>query len=140
MNLLHTVRKNYKSYHSHHQSEIYIRMGKDKKTSIVQHYVELLKDCKDPKLTRVLLKNAPDGVIKIISDAALNCYRGDIDLTPKQKNLLKKDTGHISKLISKKVTISTKRRSISQKGGFSWIPLLIGTALSALGPALFGNR
>ena len=115
-------------------------MGKAKKTSIVRHYVELLKDCKDPKLTRVLLKNAPDGVIKTISDAALNCYRGDIDLTPKQKKFLKKYKGHISKLISNKVPITTKRRSISQKGGFSWIQLLIGTALSALGPALFGNR
>lgn len=115
-------------------------MGKDSNSSLCRRYVELLKDCKDPKVCRGLLKAAPDGVIKTISDATLNCYRGDIELTPKQKKLLKKYKAQISKVISNKVSINSKRHSISQKGGFAWIPLIISTALATFGNAIFGNR
>jgi len=58
----------------------------------------------------------------------------------KQKRLFNKHRKLISKLTSRKYSIPTKRKFLTQKGGaFPLIPILISTALSALGSAIFNK-
>ena len=87
-----------------------------------------------------MLKGATDDVIKAICNAALNVEQGDISLSPAQRLLFTKHRNQIAKLTSRGADIKTKRNIIqSQKGGFPFIPILIGTALGALGGKLFGG-
>jgi phosphohistidine swiveling domain-containing protein len=88
---------------------------------------------------RGVLKSAPDGVIKSICNAAFNVERGDVRLTPAQRHLFSLHRKKIARLTSNEGSIASKRAVIArQKGGFPFIPSLIGTALGALGGKLFG--
>ena len=102
----------------------------------LQRYIELLEVCNNPSVTKAIVKSAPDSVIKTICNAALNCYRGEIKLTPRQKKILKKFRRQIDKLCSKNIGLKTKRRILVQKGGAIWIPLLVGALLHNFGNAL----
>jgi ABC-type methionine transport system ATPase subunit len=87
-----------------------------------------------------VLKGSTDDVIKAICNAALNVEQGDIHLSPAQRQLFGKHRKQIAKLTSRVADVKTKRNVIqSQKGGFPFIPILIGTALGALGGKLFGG-
>ncbi len=63
---------------------------KPKKGSYAKRYIKFLPVCKDPTTTKTALRSAPDPVVKHICNGALNTYQGDIPLTKKQKNTLKK--------------------------------------------------
>ena len=109
-------------------------MAERKKT--LQRYIELLEVCNIPSVTKAIVKSAPDAVIKTICNAALNCYRGEVILNPRQKKILRKFRGKIEKLCSKNIGLKTKRRILVQKGGAIWIPLLVGALLHHFGSAL----
>lgn len=87
-----------------------------------------------------MLKGASDDVIKAICNAALNVEQGDIHLSPAQRQLFGHHRKQIATLTDSTGNIQKKRTLIqSQKGGFPFIPILIGTALGALGGKLFGG-
>jgi phosphoserine phosphatase len=87
-----------------------------------------------------VLKGATDDVIKAICNAALNVEQGDIHLSPVQRGLFATHRKQIAKLTAASGSLQSKRAIIqSQKGGFPFIPILIGTALGALGGKLFGG-
>ena len=109
-------------------------MAERKKT--LQRYIELLEVCNIPSVTTAIVKSAPESVIKTICNAALNCYRGEVILNPRQKKILRKFRGKIEKLCSKNIGLKTKRRILVQKGGAIWIPLLVGALLHNFGSAL----
>ena len=112
-------------------------MAERKKT--LQRYIELLEVCNIPSVTKAIVKSAPDAVIKTICNAALNCYRGEVILNPRQKKILRKFRGKIEKLCSKDIGLKTKRRILNQKGGAIWIPLLVGALLHNFGSALLNK-
>ena len=110
------------------------------KSKSVKRAFKFLADCTDPRVRSTVLARAPDKLVKTICNAALNVERGDIALKKKEKAALKKHRKGIARLTSKKFTIPQKRKFLTQKGGaFPIIPILLSTALSALGSALFNK-
>ena len=87
-----------------------------------------------------MVRAAPDDVIKAICNAALNVEQGDVHLTPLQRKLFSAHRAQIAKLTSHRHELKNERKFVaSQRGGFPFIPILIGTALGALGGKLFGG-
>jgi hypothetical protein len=83
---------------------------------------------------------APVGTIQDICDAALNVQQGDVHLTSKQKAFFSAHHKEFATLTSPRVSLARKRKVIqSQKGGFFFIPALIGAALGAIGSKLIGS-
>ena len=109
-----------------------------KKVTSTKRAVKLLAVCKDPQVRRVILSRAPDSVIKTICNAALNVERGELALNRRQKATFRKHRGQIQKLTRLEVPLDEKRKLL-QGGSFPILPLLLSTALSALGPLLFGK-
>jgi len=106
----------------------------------VKRTVKYLGVCSSPAAYQSVLKGSSDEVIKAICNAALNVEQGDIRLSPAQRQLFSLHRNKIAKLTSHSGKISDKRKIIqNQKGGFPFIPILIGTALGALGGKLFGG-
>jgi hypothetical protein len=103
--------------------------------------VKYLSVCRDPKAYNAVVKSAPDGVIKTICNAALNVQRGgSVTLSNAQRTLFGRHRRDIAKLVSKKISVKSKRKLIGQRGGAFWIPALIGAALGGLGSTLFGGN
>ena len=112
----------------------------DKNSPVAKRYFKLLAVCKDRNLFKVLLQKAPDSIIKLICNATLNASSGDVHLTPSQKKLFAKHKKLFSTLLSRGVSIKSKRRILNQGGGaFPLIPIILSTVLSSLGSLLF-NR
>jgi hypothetical protein len=108
--------------------------------AVVKRTVKYLSVCDCPRAYKRVIKAAPDSVIKSICNAAVNVERGDIGLTREQRRLFRAHRKRIAKLTSRDTSIGSKRKVIqSQHGGFPFIPILIGTALGALGGKLFGG-
>ncbi len=102
----------------------------------LNRFIKLLEVSKSPKVIRSLILSAPDNVIKEICNIALNCYKGEFTMTPKQKKILKKFRRPIIKLTKRDIPLTHKRRIIVQEGGAIWIPLLAGALLSTFGGKL----
>jgi hypothetical protein len=117
------------------------RQGKHKgEKTVVKRTLKYLTVCKDPRAYHRVLKGSTDDVIKTICNAALNVEQGDLHLTPSLQKLFSSHRKAIAKLTCPGGNIKNKRAIIeSQKGGFPFIPILIGTALGALGGKLFGG-
>ena len=108
------------------------------KSPSIKRAFKLLAVCRDPRVRKSILTYSPDGLIKAICNAVLNVERGEVVLTKKQKSILGKHRSQISKLTSRKISIPKKRKILNQKGGlFPIIPIVLSTALSALGSLLF---
>ena len=108
------------------------------KTNSIKKALKLLAVCQDPKVRKSILTRAPDELIKKICNALLNVERGNVELAPKNKKIVAKHRKTIAKLTSLKYTLDKKRKFLTQKGGiFPIIPILLSTALSALGSILF---
>lgn len=117
------------------------RVRRHKAHDVKKRTVKYLAICRDPKSFSSTIRSAPDAVIKTICNAALNVQRGGrVTLTGSEKALFRRYSGHIAKLVSKKVALKRKRKLLSQRGGAFFIPALIGAALGGLGSALFGGN
>ena len=111
------------------------------KSKVVKRAYKLLAECKDPRVRSAILQRAPEKLVKTICNAVLNIERGDIALNKRQKQAFKKHRKAISKLTSRRYSLGQKRKILNQKGGaFPIIPILLSTALTALGSALFGGN
>ena len=109
------------------------------KSKIVKRAYKLLAECKDPRVLSAILNGAPDKLVKTICHAVLNVELGDIALNKRQMQTFKKHRKAISNLTSRSYSLGLKRKFLKQKGGaFPIIPILLSTALTALGSALFG--
>jgi hypothetical protein len=112
----------------------------EKRDANVKRTLKYLAICKDPRAYREVVRAASDRVIRTICKAAFNVEQGPVRLSPAQKTLFRAHRKSIALLSSKRGGIKAKRKTIaSQKGGFPFIPLLIGSALGALGSRLFGG-
>lgn len=107
----------------------------------LKRYVKFLAVCKDPQLLRSALVRAPDSVIKVISNAALNALKGDIPLTDDLKKKFRAKKTLFNILSTKKTSLRQKRSAILQKGGaLGLIPLILTAVLSTVGSALIRPR
>jgi hypothetical protein len=109
--------------------------------NITKRTVKYLAVCMNPQTYQDVVEDAADEVIRTICNAAYNVQQGSgVHLTPSQKTLFRAHRDTILDLSSKNVGIKAKREMIaSQTGGFPFIPILIGSALGALGSRLFGG-
>ena len=102
--------------------------------------VKFLSICSDPKTFRLVVRDAPETVIKTVCNAAFNAERGDVRLTNAEKALFRKHRQQISLLTSPRPTLATKRKllgRVSQSGGWSYIPPLLSAVLGSLGSRVF---
>ena len=106
----------------------------------VKRYIKFLSIVKKPELTKQVLTTAPDGVIKVIANAALNAAHGEVHLTKSQKRKFKTNKDLFATLLDRKKSLKVKRRQLNQKGGLSLLPVLLSTVLSTLGPLLFNSN
>jgi len=98
------------------------------------HALQVLKTA-DPKLRKAILANCNSGLAKTLSECSLNLLRGNVKLTPCPKRKLRKYLLHLRKLADKRVSLSAKKKSIVQRGGFL-LPLL-GAVLPTIASLLF---
>ena len=111
------------------------------KSKVVKRAYKLLAECKDPSVRSAILNGASDKLVKTTCNEVLNIERWDIALNKRQKQVFKKHRKTISKLTSRSNSLGQKRKFVKQKGGaFTIIPILLSTALTAFGSALFGGN
>ena len=79
---------------------------------------------------RILIRKASKDNIDALSEVALNTLLGNVPLSNKHKQKLKRHKFSIRNL-AKKLSLKKKKEFLVQKGGF--LPLLITPALSILG-------
>jgi hypothetical protein len=117
------------------------RGARSNHASAVKRTVKYLAVCNNPHTCRAVLKASPNSVVKAIANAAYNIERGDVCLTPAQQDFFRTHRKSIAALTSRKIPIERKRKLLlhSQTGGLPFLPILIGTALGALGGKLFGG-
>ena len=110
-------------------------------TKVILKYLSLRKD---PKLQRIVLQTAPDGVYKSICNAFKNIAENpDIPLSKVQKNKYRKHKKLISRLISTKISLPQKKRIIQKGGGpflAALIPAAISTALTLFGSSFLNKQ
>jgi len=98
------------------------------------HALQVLKTA-HPKLRKAILANSKSELVKTLSECSLNLLRGNVKLTPCQKKKLRKHRVHLRKLADKRVSISSKKKAIVQRGGFL-LPLL-GAVLPTIASLIF---
>ena len=89
-------------------------------------------------LRQHLLKKIPARSVRAVCECSLNVLKGNIPLTGKQKKSLAKYKSTLRKIASKKGSLSTKKKTIVQNGGF--LNILIPAALSVLTGLINGTR
>jgi hypothetical protein len=119
--------------------QLRVNIRGSRSAATVKRTIKYLVVCTDPRACRTVIRAAPDSVIRAISDAAYNVEQGDIELSPAQKAFFRKHQHIVATLTCPQIGIQRKRRIIMQKGGFPFLPILIGSALGALGSRLFGG-
>jgi hypothetical protein len=94
-----------------------------------------------PQVSKLILEKANSDVIKSISNAALNAYKGKVKLSPSSRKRFAAKRKQFEKLIDRKVPIAAKRKLLlNQRGGaFGLIPLLLSSVIGTIGSA-FLNR
>jgi len=113
-----------------------------KKALHLKRTIKFLATNKNPKLLKAVLKEAGNPLIKSICNAAINVAQGDVQLSQKQKRLLRSHRKYIQSLIQKGEPVARKRKLLNQKGGALaavLIPILLSTVLSSIGSALFSK-
>jgi len=84
---------------------------------------------------KAILANCKGELVKTLSECSLNLLRSNVKLTPCQKRKLRKYRTHLRKLEDKRVSLTSKKKAIVQRGGFL-IPLL-GAVLPTIASLLF---
>jgi hypothetical protein len=117
-------------------------MGKrsTSKSDVTKRTIKYLAVVKDRQLLKLILQKAPDDVVKMISDIALNALKGSVVLTPAQRKLFAHYRKPIVTLAQHGVGLKAKRKVLLQNGGFAWIPALIGGIAGILGGKLFDRK
>ena len=106
------------------------RLERVRKPDLSTRIFKLLAVCKDPNIYNVLLKRAPEKVIKFICNAAVKASRGEVLLTPVQKKLIAKHRHLFQQLTTRQVSIKSKRKLLNQRGnGLPLIPTLVNCSL-----------
>ena len=94
----------------------------------MEQFLKLLHESK-PAYRKQLLEKAPNDVVYLLSQCALNMLQGEMILTKQQKAKLKPHKEKIRRLASKRVSMKNKK-NILQSGGLA--PLLIPIVASML--------
>ena len=95
-------------------------MGKGRKSlgqlKAVKCTVKFLAHAPDPVTVQAVLKSAPDPVIRLIANAALNAREGDVRLSAAQKRLFRAYAHTLDVLCDQQLSIADKRRHLLSQG------------------------
>lgn len=91
--------------------------------------LSLVKDAK-PKPRKTIISNCNLSLIKTINECIYNTLVGNIQLTDKEKEKLKKFKSVLRKILNTKGGLNKKRKVISQCGG-SFLPTLLEPIVTA---------
>lgn len=91
-----------------------------------------------PTVRKAILKDADKALIYSICELCDNTLTGNVPLTPKHKQKLRKHKNIIKKLAKRGGSWLKKKKAISQKGG-AFLPLLLSALAPALGSLIFGS-
>ncbi len=97
-------------------------------------YLAQLKACRTLSRRKRLIADGGQKLQKILREIAHNLVKGNVKLTPKQLEKLKRHKQDVRLLATKRTPLKRRQR-IAQKGGFIGAllaPLLTGIAASAL--------
>lgn len=83
-----------------------------------------------PKFREALLENCGDDEINCITECIFNVLKGKVPLKDKERRKLKKHKDTLRQIISKGES-KVRKQIILQKGG-AFLPIIIGSVLSAL--------
>ena len=97
-------------------------------------FLHLLSSC-HCKQRKALLETLTEEQLKTICEVILNILKGTVDLSPKQRKVLKKKKRLLYQLVSKSVPSKTKKQLLVQQGG-SILPSILVPALQVLGSLL----
>ena len=109
-------------------------MTKNRVKQFLPH-LEALARIKARKNRHKFIDSCGEGLVKSICECSANVLHGNLQITDKNKNKLKKYKKDMRKLALKSKSLSSKKRLI-QKGGFL-LPLL-GAVLPALASTIGG--
>lgn len=71
-----------------------------------------------PKQRQAIIDGASKDLIYAICECALNCLKGNVNLTSSQKQKLSRHKNTLRSLANKKYPLKKKRSVLKQKGGF----------------------
>ena len=83
--------------------------------TVAKHTVKFLSVCQDPVTFCQVLRTAPDSVVKIICNAALNALKGDVVLSAETREHLHKYRKPIILLITDTVPLARKRALLQSR-------------------------
>lgn len=110
----------------------------------IKRTLKYMSICHDPRIQREILRSAPDLLYKAVLNAIYNVANNpEINITERQRNLLKKHRAAVNLLVSRQIPLKTKRYRLQRgKGIFlaAILPGILSIALSALGSRLFGGQ
>lgn len=86
----------------------------------------------------MLLVSAGDDLIKAIVECAINTLNGNHKLSKEEKSKLSKYKNRSRALIDPKVSFKSKRKLLTQKGGFI-VPLLTSILSGVIGTLINNN-
>ena len=107
-----------------------MRKTRKSQSKVVKRIIKFIFLAPDSEVVRSVLLRASDGVIRAISNAALNAREGDVCNLQRLKQLFSKYHRHISYLTDRRLPLANKRHLLVQRGGFlTIIAPLIATDL-----------
>lgn len=108
-------------------------------TSLVKQNGAILRVLQNasPKLRKAILKEAGKNIVCAVCELSDNLLAGNVPVSQKQKANLKKHSKVLRALALQGQGWKTKKQILNKTGG-TFLPLLISTIASALGPHLFG--
>jgi hypothetical protein len=105
--------------------------------------LKFLQQCTSSKVIKAILQSAPDNVIKIICNAALNAQKGSVYLSRKEKFIFKKHRLIFRQLIDERISLQRKRNLLinaHRDGGILLIPILLKCVHRTFGTVLYSKR
>ena len=101
----------------------------------VKHIIKFFSHSPANKITKAILGDYPDAMIRAIANAALNLQQNpDVKLDPATGNLFSTYSRSFGIFTDRKISIENKRKHLTQRGGaFPFLGLLLSSALLSIG-------
>ena len=104
------------------------------KLQVVKLTIKFLSVAPDLEVVRAVIQQTPKAVIGAISNNALNCCQGALQIIPQLLPLFRRHKQHFDYLVDRRKSIPSKRHLILQKGAaLPIIALLVATVLGSIG-------
>ena len=100
----------------------------------IKRTIKYLSTSPDSDIVQLVLRKSPSGVIRAISNAALNASKGDVVIPHHYLNQFRHHRRHFDILSNNQVPLEQKRALLVQRGGF--LPLvapLLATVIGSIG-------